>query len=325
MLIAGDVGGTKTLLGLFDGNGTRPQPIATRSYPTAAFSSFTDILTIFVGDVGAWFTVDAAAIGVAGPVVHQRARLTNVGWEISSSEIGGYFSTARVRLLNDLEAMATSVDALVEGDLEMLQTGIRDPNGNAVMIAAGTGLGEAFLHRVNGRLQPVPSEGGHADFAARTDREMDLVRMLRDERGRAEVEQVLSGPGFLNLHRLTHGGCRCAAVPDLSAADAPARVSDAGLDGTCAPCAEALGMFVEAYGAEAGNLAVRGVATAGVYVGGGIAPKILQALRDGRFMRAFLAKDPMSALVAKIPVAVILNQDAGLIGAAVAAADLLRT
>jgi glucokinase len=191
------------------------------------------------------------------------------------------------------------------------------------VIAAGTGLGAAYLHRVDGRFLPVPTETGHADFAARTDREMALVRMLRDEFGRAEVEHVLCGPGLRNLHRFTHGGATCDAVRGVSDADAPAMISQAGLDGSCAACVEALGMFVSAYGAEAGNVALRGVTTAGVYVGGGIAPKILPALTDGRFLEAFRAKGMMSGLVEKMPVRVILNPDAGLVGAAVTAQELI--
>jgi len=323
MLLAGDVGGTKTLLGIFDAGPRRPQPITTRTYPTADFDSFTDILKAFARDVGRPFTIESVAAGVAGPVVEQRATLTNIGWDITATEIAAHSGTPHVRLLNDLEAMASSVEALEPSELEVLQQGSRAPHGNAAVIAAGTGLGIALLHRVNGRLVPVPTGSGHADFAARTDREMDLLRMLRDRFGRATIEDVLSGRGLVNLHELTHRTRPCTIV-DTSSPDAPAQVSQAALAGTCAGCREALEMFVDVYGAEAGNLALRGLATAGVYVGGGIAPKILPALRDGRFMRAFLAKAPMHDLVARIPVSVILNEEAGLLGAAVAAADLLR-
>jgi glucokinase len=223
-----------------------------------------------------------------------------------------------------LEAMATSIEALDGEELAVLQAGTVDPKGNAAVIAAGTGLGSAYLHRRNGRFAPTPSEGGHADFAARTDREIDLLRMLRSRFGRAEVEHVLSGPGLVNLHRLTHGDRPCLAVSHPDSPDAPAHVSQGALDGTCATCVEALDMFVDAYGAEAGNLALRGVATGGLFVGGGIAPKILPALQTGRFMRSFLDKAPMDALLSRIPVKVILNQEAGLLGAAIAAAALAR-
>ena len=331
MLLAGDVGGTKTLLGLFDAasddTGARPRQVFSRSYPTSEFASFTAILAAFARDAASVgqgsLTIDAVAVGVAGPVVNGRATVTHIGWDISVAEIAAHLGTPRVRLLNDLEAMGMSVGALGPAELEVLQAGVPDPDGNAVILAAGTGLGAALLHRTDGRLVPVPSEMGHTDFPARTDRELELVRMMRASHGRAAVEHVLSGRGLVNLHQLTHEGRGCPVVTDATAPDAPALVSQAGLDRTCVSCVEALGMFVEAYGAGAGNLALLGVATGGVYVGGGIAPKILPALRDGRFMRAFLAKTPMDALVARIPVRVILNPDAGLLGAAVAAAELL--
>jgi glucokinase len=190
------------------------------------------------------------------------------------------------------------------------------------VIAAGTGLGQAYLHYINGRLLPVASEGGHTDFAARTDREFGLARLLRESYGRAEIEQVLSGPGLRNIHRYTHRSEACAAVSGVAPAEQPAAISEAALSGGCDRCMEALDIFVEAYGAEAGNLGLRGVATAGVFVGGGIAPKILASLTDGRFMSAFRAKAPMTDLVAMMPVHVIVNPDAGLLGAAVAAQRL---
>jgi glucokinase len=322
MLLAGDVGGTKTLIGLFDRHERRPQAIAMHSYVTNEFSSFTAILDAFARDMHQPFSVTAAAVGVAGPVFGRTARLTNITWDIAADEITARFGADRVQLLNDLEAMAYSVDVLEHDEVLTLQTGEARRDGNAAVIAAGTGLGQAFLHRVNGKLRPVPSEAGHADFAARSDREIELVRMLRDRYGRAEVEQVLSGPGLLNLHRFTHRGTECPIVDDLSAANAPAMVSQGGLSGRCQFCVEALRMFVSAYGAEAGNLALRSVASSGLFVGGGIAPKILPAITNGSFMDAFRAKAPMTELVSRVPVKVILNSEAGLLGAAVAAEAL---
>jgi glucokinase len=319
MILAGDVGGTKTLLALFEPAERRPTPVALHTYVTNDHESFTDILNAFARDVPRPFTVTAAAVGVAGPVIARRARLTNIAWDIAADEITARFGTPHVALLNDLEAMASSVEVLAANEFVTLHDGIERSDGNAVVIAAGTGLGQAYLHRVGNRLRPVPSEGGHADFAARTDREIELVRMLRDRYGRAEVEHVLSGPGLINLHRFTHRGGACAVIDDLSAPDAPALVSQAAMSGRCQFCADALRMFVSAYGAEAGNLALRGVATAGVYVGGGIAPRLLRELEAGAFMSAFRDKTPMADLMATIPVKVILNPQAGLLGAATAA------
>src|SRR5687768_11923528 len=277
MIVGGDVGGTKTLLGVFEPAAPRPRLVETYSYVTSSYGSFLEILAEFDRAVGRQAAVDAAAVGVAGPVIGGVSRLTNITWDISAAEIAAHLGTARVELLNDLEAMAASVEVLTADEVAVLQPGVVRADGNAAVIAAGTGLGQAYLHRVNGRLRPVPSEGGHADYAARTDRELELVKMLRDQFGRAEVEQVLSGPGLVNLHRFTHRGGECEMLD--GAADMAARVSQAGLSGRCQQCVEALRMFVSAYGAEAGNLALRGVATAGLYVGGGIAPKILPMIR----------------------------------------------
>ena len=322
MLLAGDVGGTKTLLGLFERQQPRPVALAVHSYATTSFSRFDDILEAFAVDLKQRITVEAVAFGVAGPVVDNRATLTNVGFQVAADDIGSQLGAHRVRLMNDLEAMASAVEVLTADELLSLQDGVPHNNGPRAVIAAGTGMGQAYLHRVDGGWQPVPTEAGHADFAARTDRELELVRMLRERYGRAEVEQVISGQGLLNLHRFTHLGVECPIVPDLESPVAPALISQAALAGRCQWCAEALRMFVSAYGAEAGNLALRTMATSGVYVGGGIARKILPAMTNGTFIDAFRAKDPMSALVAQIPVHVILHDGAGLLGAAVAAQRL---
>jgi glucokinase len=322
MVLAGDVGGTKTLLGLFARGNRRPVAHVTKSYETRAYESLDAILDAFESDLGARLTADAAAIGVAGPVTDGAAHLTNVGWEVSTDRLNRRLG-APARLLNDLEAMGHAVEILRPDELAELQAGTPDPGGHAALIAAGTGMGQALLRRVDGGVRAFASEGGHADFAARTDREMELVRGLRERYGRAEVEHVLSGPGLLNLHAFTHRGGECPLVPDLDAPDAPAEVTRAALGGRCQGCAEALRMFVSAYGAEAGNLALRALALSGIYLGGGIAPKILPALRSGVFMEAFLDKPPMADLLARIPVRVILNTDVVLLGAAACADGLV--
>ena len=323
IVLAGDVGGTKTLLGLFECGASRPRPLLVRSYPTTAFGSFTDMLDAFAGDAGHPLRVAAAAIGAAGPVIGRRVRLTNVGWDLDADEIASRLGIRLAVLLNDLTAMAHSADLLAPEEMVTLQAGTRRADGNGVVIAAGTGLGQAYLHRVDGRLCPLASEGGHADFAPRTDREIDLLRMLRRERGRVEVEDVLSGPGLLNVHRFTHGSSACPAL-DRAAPDAQAAaVSAAAMAGSCGACVEALAMFVGVFGAEAGNLAVRGVATAGVYVGGGIAPRILPLLHGPLFIEAFRDRGPMSQLARNMPVTVMINAEAGLLGAAVYAQTVL--
>jgi glucokinase len=238
-----------------------------------------------------------------------------------------------VHILNDLEAMAHSVSVLEPDELEVLQQGVAQSEGNAAVIAAGTGLGEAFLLNLDGRFLPGASEGGHADWGARTPREIEMLAALSRMYGRCSVEHILSGPGLVNVYQFTHDafGSReylspaallpartCAGVGTVGdPADLPAAISASALAKRCPLCVETLDLFVAAYGAEAGNLALRTTATAGVYVGGGIAPKILPAFTSGIFLDAFRAKEPLSAFVATIPVAVILNPEAGLLGAAV--------
>jgi glucokinase len=333
MLLAGDVGGTKTLLGLFRIAPDRPEPIDVGEFPTLDY----DGLELIVREFLRAQRVDAAAIrascfGVAGAVTEQVARLTNVPWLVDGPAVAQDVGLQHVHVLNDLEALAYGVTVLSGDEIAVLQQGVPLPTGNAAVIAAGTGLGEALLLNVDGRFVPGASEGGHADFAARTTRELEMVAALTRIFGRVDVERVVSGPGIVNVYQFTHNAfgtspyvtpgslmparlCHgVGAVEDP--ADLPARISKAAIDRRCAACVETMELFVAAYGAEAGNIALRAVATAGVYVGGGIAPKILPLLRSGTFLDAFRAKDPMADLVATIPVVVILNPDAGLLGAA---------
>jgi glucokinase len=321
MILAGDIGGTKTLLGLFDPAPLRPRPLVVRAFPTVEFPDLTSIISAFAEGVQGALGVDRACFGVAGPIVAGAAQLTNVPWSVDAASVAEMFGIQRVALLNDLQAMAYGVPVLEGEELHTLQDGQALRGGNMALIAAGTGLGQALLHNVDGRFIPSPSEGGHADFAPRTERQIDLLRDLIQRFGRATVEHVVSGRGIVNIHRITHQG-GCSIVADEDDPYAPALISSAALDRLCLGCVEALEIFVDAYGAEAGNLALRSVATAGVFVGGGIAPKVLPALSDGRFMRAFNDKAPLNDLVKSIPVRVILNPDVGLIGAAVYAAEL---
>lgn len=339
MLLAGDVGGTKTLLGLFSRASERPSTIEVGEFVTLDYDGLEPMVLEFLRarSVDARY-VGAACFGVAGAITDQVARLTNVPWLLDRDAIEERTGLRRVQLLNDLEALAHAVPVLEAEELAVLQHGIAVPGGNAAVIAAGTGLGEATLLNVDGRFVPGASEGGHADFAARTPRELEMVQALTRVFGRVSAEHVISGPGIVNIYQFTHAAfgagplvapgtvqparlCRGVGVVD-DVADLPARISRAAAERRCPQCVETLDMFVAAYGAEAGNIALRTVATAGVYVGGGIAPKILPLLESGLFLEAFRAKEPMADLVATIPVAVILNADAGLLGAAVHAQAL---
>jgi glucokinase len=326
MLLAADMGGTKTLVGLFRRGEDRPEAAVVREYATLDFDSLDEIIGAFLDETGG-AGVEAACVGAAGQVSGLMARLTNVPWMADASPVAQRLGYCPIELLNDLEAMAHAIPVLQDEELAALQEGIAVPGGNAALIAAGTGLGEALLHNVDGRFVPAASEGGHADFAARTARELALVEELTLIHGRVDVERVVSGRGLTNLFRFTHGtqdlGAACRVVgPNLDPVDVPAAVTASALAGACEQCAEALDMFVEAYGAEAGNLALRSMATAGVYIGGGIAPKILPALVAGGFMEAFVGKEPMVDWLRMLPVTVILNPGAGLLGAAVRASEL---
>ena len=320
MILAGDIGGTKTLLGLFDGATLRPRADVTRSFGTLDHADLPSMIAEFLRATGTRESaIDRASFGVAGPVIDEGATLTNVPWRIDARAVSAAFGIGRVFLLNDLEAMAWSVPVLRASEVHVLQEGEALRGGNVALIAAGTGLGQALLHWVDGRFVPSASEGGHADWPARTDREIALMRDLTARYGRADVEHVISGRGLINIHRVAHAQ-PCRASVDLEAHDAPALISQAALDRSCPGCVETLDMFVDAYGAEAGNLALRSVSTGGLFVGGGIAPKILPALTSGAFMRAFAAKPPLDAMLRSMPVKIILNAEAALLGAAVFAA-----
>jgi len=334
VLLAGDVGGTKTLLGLFAEAPERPKRIEVGEFTTLDYDSLVPMIREFLKASGVETrAVRAVTFGVAGAVTDQVARLTNVPWTVDAAAITEAASLRHVHILNDLEAMAYSVAVLEPQELKVLQHGVSQPDGNSAVIAAGTGLGEALLLNVDGRFIPGASEGGHADWGARLPREIEMLATLTRVYGRCSVEHIISGPGLVNIYQFTHDafGSReylspAALVPARTCegvgpiddpADLPAAISRSALQKRCERCVESLQMFVTAYGAEAGNLALRTVATAGIYVGGGIAPKILPMFESGLFIDAFRAKEPLSAFVATIPVAIILNPEAGLLGAAV--------
>lgn len=320
MLLAGDLGGTKTLLGLFASHPPRPRALDIREFVTLDYPDLPCMVREFLRTTTAdTDAISAAAFGVAGLVGEGFADLTNVPWRVEVASLENVAGTTRVALVNDVEAMAWSIGVLDETEIETLQPGTPDPSGHAVLVSAGTGLGQAFLYCKDAQWWPTPSEGGHCDFAARTPRELALVAELAQRFDRVDVERVVSGQGLVNLAEFTHKG-RCASWPEeLDPSDVPAHVSTEAMARRCPACIEAFDMFIEAFGAVAGNIAVQAIPRRGVYLGGGIPPKILPALRDGRFLRAFTAKPPMVALLETVPVHVILNARAGLVGASVVA------
>jgi glucokinase len=317
MLLAGDVGGTKSLLGLFTRAPLRPVPVDVKTFPTMRRDGLVSMIREFLkAQPDGAPPIEAACFGVAGPVLEDIAWMTNVPWKVDGRAVALEFGLSHVHLLNDLVSIAHSVAVLEPPELHVIQAGEPNLRGNAALLAAGTGMGQSFLFNDGRRLVPAPSEGGHADFPARTRREWELVEWLTARYGRAEVEQVVSGLGLTNLYHFTHGNQPCVPIDPGRPVDLPAVASEKARARTCPHCLEAITIFVEAYGAEAGNLAVRTMATRGLYIGGGIAPKNLDALHTPLFLGAFTRKGPMDDLLRTIPIKVIMNPQAGLLGAA---------
>ncbi len=326
LVLAGDVGGTKTWLGVFACDGARPTAVETQRFATLQYDGLAPIIASFLEQTGTVDRIVAACVGVAGPVRDNVSRLTNVGWRINGSALAERFGFPTVRVLNDLEAMAYALPWLAAHELAVIQPGRPVTGGTAAVIAPGTGLGEACLTTVGNRRRAMPSEAGHTDFAARTARELELVASVTATEGRIALEDVVSGPGLVTLHRFTHQATRCSGTPlPGDPARQPAAVTASALTGTCDACREALDLFVAALGAEAGNLALRTLPTGGLFVGGGIAPRILPVLRSTGFLDALSSKGTMRTLVEQIPVFVILEPQVALIGAAVQAGAIHTT
>jgi glucokinase len=320
MLLAGDVGGTKTDLAVFSSDRGVRSPLAEATLLSADYQSLEAMVQEFMSK--ARLPVDAASFGVAGPVVAGRAKITNLPWQIEEERVGKTLRLSRVRVVNDLDAIAHAIPMLEPADLETLSPGAPAAGGAIAIIAPGTGLGEAFLTWDGKRYQAHPSEGGHADFAPGTARELDMLRFLRSRFDHVSYERVCSGRGLPNIYAyLKETGV--AEEPQwltdqlVTAADpTPVIVKAAQGDPPCALCAATLDTFVSIMGAEAGNLALKVLATGGVYVGGGIPRRILPALEHDRFRQAFRRKGRFADLLDRIPVHVVVNPKVGLIGAA---------
>ncbi len=326
VILAGDVGGTKTHIGLFRVESGTPILVREHRYATAHFQSLEDVCVDFLN--ARKEPIQSACFGVPGPIIGGEARATNVHWRMQEGSLSRALGGTRVRLINDLGAAAYGVMHLADSEVCVLQRGAFPVHqGDVAIIAAGTGLGEGALVFENGRYYAVASEGGHATFAPRDDEQIELYRYLHARFGHVSAERVLSGPGLFNIYSFLRAHSRTPEPKWLTARldkeDASAVVSEAALERRDAECVHALEMFVNIYGAEAGNLALKVLALGGVYLSGGIAPKILPALTDGRFMRAFVNKGRLDEVLSKIEVRVALNEGAGLIGAAWCASSML--
>jgi glucokinase len=326
-VLAGDIGGTKTLLGLYRVEGGAPELLREKLYATRDFKTLEEVAGDFLS--GAW-AIDAACFGVPGPIIGGVSHATNVPWTMEERALARALGVPGARLINDLEATAYGMLQLQESEIAVLQRG--DPPASRApiaVIAAGTGLGEAGLVPLeDGRWRSVATEGGHADFAPRGREQIELLEYLGDEFDHVSFERVLSGPGLVNIYKFLKARAPDAEPQWLAdefarATDAAAVISEAALKGRDPRCVEALRIFTDIYGAEASNLALKFMALGGVYVGGGIAPKILATLGAGGFVRAFLAKGRLDKVLARIPVRVSLNPAAALIGAARCAMEML--
>ena len=320
MILAGDVGGTKTILAAFEPD--RRDPVLEETYASRDHASLDQILESFLDRHRPW--VEQACLGIAGPVRNGRSHATNLPWVVNADALARRLGTRETYLINDLEASAWGIPALGPEDLVTLNAGSPEASGNAAIIAAGTGCGEAGLFWDGRAHRPFATEGGHTDFAPRDELEMALLRYLLARHERVSYERLVSGPGLVTLYEFLRDSGHGQEPPGLSEAlrrgDGGRAISEAARQGQSPLCEKALDLFMSIYGAEAGNLALKHLSSAGLYVGGGIAPKNLWKIRDGTFMKAFTAKGRMRPILEAMPVKVILNQRTALFGAARCAA-----
>ena len=321
MIIAADIGGTKTNVALFEaGEGGVGAPLAQQSYPSARYDSLEDILTEFVGH-HPQARITHACFGVAGPVVRGHIDATNLAWKVHDEKLAEAIGVPTVRLINDLEATAFGIGELRSEQLHTLNEGEGERPGHRALIAAGTGLGMAAIYFDGSHYHPMPSEGGHIDFAPRNEREFEMLTYLQEKvGGRVSYERVLSGMGIHNIYSFLrdrgYGEEPAWLAEEIRTGDPSAAISRAALAGKSELAATTLEIFVEVYGAMAGNLALLLKSVGGLYIGGGIAPKIMPKLTDGTFMRNYSDKGRMSGLVNSVPVRVILDDKTALYGAA---------
>jgi glucokinase len=321
MILAGDVGGTKVDLALYSFEKGQLKPVTEKKYHAPSYTSFDVVVKEFLEEAKPPEAITAACFGVPGPVRNGRLKLTNLPWLLDSRELSLGLNIDHLFLINDLEANGYGIPELPPDQIFTLSAGDPSVVGNRGLIAAGTGLGEAVLVWDGKRYLPMASEGGHTDFAPRNEEEIDLLRYLwRTLKGRVSYERVVSGIGIANVYaflRDEKGLSEPAWLKERMATEDPnAVIGELAESGESELCARTLDIVISAYGAEAGNLALKILAMGGIYIGGGIAPKVLNLIRRGGFMKAFTDKGRMSALLEQTPVHIILESRAALIGAA---------
>lgn len=327
LILAGDIGGTKTKLGLFTRRDQRLERLRDGRFLSDPRRRPEHLLAEFLGADRA--SISAVSLGVAGLVVEGVVNATNLPWSLEERALSEFLGVSAVRLINDLEANARGLSALEPGDFELLQEGASSDEGVGAMISAGTGLGEVAFVVDSRRMSVFPSEGGHADLAPVDRDDLPLLQALWQKYGHVSIERVLSGPGIVEMYEImkhlpgSPAADRAVAEAVAMNEDSAAEISRAGMDGRCPLCEQVLHKFVRFYGAEAGNLALRMLVSVGIYVGGGIAPKILPALRSGEFLRAFLDKGRMRPFLETVRLTVVLNEETALLGAAQNAFELI--
>lgn len=319
MILAGDIGATHVRLAGFKTEGNRLRMEVERIYRSQDFEALAEILSKFIREEGV--PVERACFGVAGPVRGGRSKTSNLPWVIDARELEKQLRLPIVGLINDLEAFAYGIDTLESKDFITLAEGKAQAEGNLAVISAGTGLGEAGMHWDGWRHRPFACEGGHADFAPRSELELELLKFFLARHGHVSWERILSGPGVMGIYEFLRSTGRAEEPAWLKKElaghpDPPALISRLALESKVPLCEQTLDIFVSAYGAEAGNCALKFLATGGVYIGGSIAAKIVPKMQSPAFMEAFLAKGRMRALLEDVPVKIVLNDNSGLFGAA---------
>jgi glucokinase len=323
MILAGDVGGTKVHLALYNFAGGKLQPVRDHKFPASEFACLDDVVKAFLPDSAQKSQIVAACFGCPGPVRDGRLKLTNLPWTLDSRDLQKSLGIEHIFLINDLQANGYGIPELAADKIFTLHEGDSASVGHRGLVSAGTGLGECLLiwDAKNRRHSPIPSEGGHCDFAARNEREIALLHYLqRTLNGRVSFERVVSGLGIKNVYAFLRDDQKMEE-PDwlkerMAKEDPNAVIGQCGEDGSSEICFDTLQMFAAAFGAEAGNLALKALANGGIYLGGGIAPKILKTMKNGQFTKAFLDKGRLSPLLESIPVRIILDDRCALLGAA---------
>ncbi|MBZ0303460.1 MAG: glucokinase [Anaerolineae bacterium] len=319
MLLAGDIGGTKTNLAIYAAEGGPRKPLVEATFPSDDYPDLETIARAFLAHTD--YKVRYACFGVAGPIVNGHVKTTNLPWEMDETHLRDTLGLDEVHLLNDLESIGTAVPRLEAEDLYMLNEGRPEPHGAIGVIAPGTGLGEGYVVWDGSRYCAQPSEGGHTDFGPSNEREIELLRYWLSRKGHVSYETVCSGIGIGNIYTFLKDTGH-APEPDwlaerfASAEDTTPIIVQTALEKNEPLCSATLETFISILGAEAGNVALKVLATGGIYLGGGIPPRILPALQQGQFMHAFLRKGRFANLLGRMPVKVILNPKAALMGAA---------